>query len=99
MKWKVYNYHEAAEGGDPQGFIVEAETREEAIQKAPHDWKDPNRNYFSAHKIEEADNPSYLWDEFMKVRKEAYLFVEGKMPIRTIAIDFADFVLSKEEGE
>ena len=30
------------------GWEVEAETREEAIQKAPYDWQDPNRTYYGA---------------------------------------------------
>lgn len=44
--WLVHNYGEpGAEGWQVE---VEAETRDEAIKKAPHDWKDPDKRYFGA---------------------------------------------------
>ena len=47
MKWLVHNYGELANNS---GWLVEveAESREEAIQNAPYDWKDPERRYYGA---------------------------------------------------
>lgn len=43
LKWLVHNYGEQGSGWEIE---VEAETPEEAIQKAPYDWQDPNRTYY-----------------------------------------------------
>lgn len=41
MKWQVHNYGESGDEG--WSVEVEADTKEEAIQKAPYDWRDPTR--------------------------------------------------------
>jgi hypothetical protein len=46
-KWMIHNYGEkGAEGFEVE---VEAQTLQEAIEKAPSDWQDPEKRYYGGY--------------------------------------------------